>query len=34
MKPDELVTFHGGRLEDAAGREVAETPTNVKQRER
>lgn len=34
MKPDELVTFHGGRLEDAAGREMAETPTNVKQRER
>lgn len=34
MKPDELVTFHGGRLEDAAGREVADTPTNVKQRER
>jgi DASH complex subunit ASK1 len=34
MKPDELVTFHGGRLEDAAGREVADTPTNIKQRER
>lgn len=26
MKMDEMYTFHGGRLEDAAGREVEDTP--------
>ena len=29
MKPDEMMTFHGGRLEDAAGMDVAFTPTNA-----
>lgn len=32
MKPDEMLTFHGGKLEDAAGRDVAETPTNARLR--
>lgn len=27
MKMEEVMTFHGGRLEDAAGREVADSPT-------
>ena len=29
MKPDEMMTYHGGRLEDAAGREVMDSPTHA-----
>jgi len=29
MKPDEMMTYHGGRLEDAAGRDVADSPTHA-----
>lgn len=30
MKMDEMYTFHGGRLEDAAGREVDDTPVKAR----
>ena len=30
MKPEEMHTYHGGRLEDAAGREVMDSPTYAK----
>ena len=29
MKPDEMMTYHGGRLEDAAGRDVVDSPTHA-----
>lgn len=29
MKPDEMMTFHGGRLEDAAGRDMMDSPTHA-----
>ncbi|CAD6573192.1 MAG: DASH complex subunit ask1 [Tremellales sp. Tagirdzhanova-0007] len=29
MKPDEMMTYHGGRLEDAAGRELMDSPTHA-----
>lgn len=29
MKPDEMMTFHGGRLEDAAGRDMQDSPTHA-----